>query len=137
MRWISLTLYLILAGAATAAAQVQPDPGIPLASGSAVPRSVGKVPPVTQQAAGCLESRHGSYAIPAIEYEGRRFQPRGSPEPILAENLDPLGDHGGVLLFTGRLAVRPVEDLWVPVCAPTDHYQLYTRLLSRAGPAGS
>lgn len=137
MRWISLTLWLVLAGATTVTAQVQPDPGAPLARGPAVPRSVGGVPPVTQHAAGCLESRDGSYAIPAIEFEGRRFQPSGSPEAILAENLDPLGDHRGVPLFTGRLAGRPVEDLWVPVCVPTDHYQLYTRLFSRAGPAGS
>ncbi|HET6342457.1 MAG TPA: hypothetical protein VFG78_09785 [Gemmatimonadota bacterium] len=110
VRAILLTSLFLLAGAATVGAQVQPDPG-------GTPRFAG----------GCLDSRDGAAGIPAVDFEGWRFDATGGPEPIQADNLDAVGALGAMPLFAGRLAERPVVDLWVPVCQPADHYQLYTR----------
>ncbi len=138
MRATIVTLAFLLTGAARAEAQIQPDPG-----GSSPGVAIGedrasafRESPV-RSASRCLEPREGSHAVPAIEFESWRFRPSGSLEPILAENLDPLGEHRGVPLFTGKLSARPTVDLWVPVCAPSDHYQLYTRPRSGYVPAGS
>ncbi|HKY61008.1 MAG TPA: hypothetical protein VJP59_08350 [Gemmatimonadota bacterium] len=125
MRAILLTSFFFLAGAATATAQVQPDPGASLAAGSA-PRFTGE----------CLDSRDGSAGVPALDFEGWSFEPLGNPEPIQADNLTVVGALGGLPLFTGRMAEPPVVDLWVPVCRPADHYQLFTRFASPGGSAG-
>lgn len=140
MRTTILTLALVLVGGAQAAeAQIRPDPGRSapdVAIGEAREPSVTGSPADLRSAGGCLEPRHGSYVLPAIDFEGWRFEPSGSPEPILADNLDPMGEHRGFPLFAGKLAVRPIVDLWIPVCAPADHYQLYTRLPAGPRPAG-
>lgn len=106
-----LTLALLLGGAPTLEAQTGPDPG---------------VPPVS--AAGCLEVREGTPGMPGFDFEGSRFEAIGSPEPIQADNLESVGSLGDLPVYAGRLAERPVVDLWVPVCLLSDHYQLYTRL---------
>ena len=115
MRAIFPTLALLLGGATSLGAQTGPDPGVPPVSGPA----------------GCL--REGSLGVPAFEFEGRRFEAVGSPEPIQADNLDSLGILGDLPVYAGRLAERPVVDLWVPVCFLSGHYQLYTRLASASG----
>ena len=116
-----LTLALLLGGATVLEAQTGPDPGV-------LPVSVP---------AGCLETPEGSLAVPAFEFEGSRFEAIGSPEPIQADNLESMGTLGDLPVYAGRLTERPVVDLWVPVCTPTDHYQLYTRLVARVAPTGS
>jgi hypothetical protein len=108
VRAILLTSLFLLIPAAAVEAQVQPD---------TVPRFAG----------GCLDSRDGSAGMPALDFEGWRFDAMGGPEPIQVDNLDAVGALGDLTLFAGRLAERPVVDLWVPVCQPPDHYQLYTR----------
>ena len=138
MRAAILTLALLLAGTAAAAAQMRPDPGGSpdlVASGGAggIPTDAGPM----RSAVRCLEPPEGPIAIQAIEFEGRRFEPAGSPEPIVAENLEPLGQHRGLPLFAGKLSVRPLVDVWVPVCAPADHYQLFTRPAPGHASAGS
>ena len=112
-----LTLALLLGGATSLGAQTGPDPGVSPVSG----------------AVGCLELREGSLGVPALEFEGSRFEAVGSPEPIQADNLDPMGILGELPVYAGRLAERPVVDLWVPVCLLSGHYQLYTRLASASG----
>lgn len=87
----------------------------------------GSTTVAAQVAEPCLDSRAGSNSIPALDFEGRRFDATGGPEPIQADNLDRVGALGDLPLFAGRLAERPVVDLWVPVCQPANHYQLYTR----------
>ncbi len=139
MRTTILTLALVLGGGARAEAQIHPDPG-----GSAPDVAIGEArestgtgsPADSRSASGCLEPRHGLNALPAIDFEGWRFEPSGIPEPILDDNLDPMGEHRGFPIFAGKLAVRPIVDLWIPVCDPTDHYQLYTRLPPEPRPAG-
>ena len=118
MRAILLTSLFLLIPAAAVEAQVQPD---------TVPRFAG----------GCLDSRDGSAGIPALDFEGWRFDAMGGPEPIQVDNLDAVGALGDLTLFAGRLAERPVVDLWVPVCQPPDHYQLYTRSSSGPGPGAA
>lgn len=138
MRVRILTLAFLLVAATRAEAQVRPDPGASSAEveiGRAAGSPAGDS--ATRSASRCLEPREGSYAVPAIEFEGRRFEPVGSPEPISTDNLDALGEDHGLPLFAGKLSGRPVVDLWVPVCAPADHYQLYTRPAPGHASAGS
>lgn len=138
MRASILTLAFLLAAAARAEAQVRPDPGgasTNMEIGEAGSFPVGASP--MRSASRCLEPREGFYAVPVIEFDGRRFEPSGSPEPIFADNLDALGEDRGVPLFVGKLSARPVVDVWVPVCAPSDHYQLFTRSLAGHASAGS
>lgn len=126
MRATVLTLALLLGGAATLEAQTRPDPGVSPVSGPTGP--LARVPSMAPRpAVGCLETPGGSPSVPAFDFEGRRFEARGIPEPIQADNLDSMGALGELPVYTGRLAERPVVDLWVPVCRPADHYQLYTR----------
>lgn len=131
-----MTLALLLASHVGVGAQVQPDPG---GTSEGVAIGTALASPPTQAlvegrfASRCLEPRDPASIVPAIGFEGRRFEPSGGPEPVSANNLDPVGEHRGVPLFAGKLASRPLVDLWVPVCAPPEHYQLYTRLPSPAG----
>lgn len=126
MRATFLTLALLLGGAATLAAQTRPDPGVSPVSGPAGPPASGPGM-APRPRVGCLETPSGSPSVQAFEFEGRRFEATGFPEPIQAENLDSMGTLGELSVYAGRLAERPVVDLWVPVCQPADHYQLYTR----------
>jgi hypothetical protein len=71
--------------------------------------------------------------MPGFDFEGSRFEAIGSPEPIQADNLESMGSLGDLPVYAGRLAERPVVDLWVPVCLLSGHYQLYTRLSSASG----
>lgn len=138
MRATILTLAFLLAASARAEAQVRPDPGgasTNMEIGEAGSFPVGASP--MRSASRCLEPREGSHSLPAVEFEGRRFLPSGSPEPIFADNLDVLGEDRGVPLFAGKLSARPVVDLWVPVCAPSNHYLLYTRSPAGHASAGS
>ena len=127
MRATLLTLALFLGGATALEAQIRPDPGVSPVSGPAAGPAASVPHAVTLPAGGCLETRDGSSGVPAFQFEGRRFEATGAPEPILTENLDSMGTFGDLPVFAGRLAERPVVDLWVPVCRPAGHYQLYTR----------
>lgn len=71
-----------------------------------------------------------STALPAVEFEGGRYDPLGGPEPILSESLVRVGEHSGIPLYVWRLAPTPYVDLWLPMCDPAGFYRLYTR---RAG----
>ena len=121
-----LTLALLLGGATALEAQTRPDPGVSPVSGPAATSAglPGMAPP---RPTACLETRGGSPSVPAFDFEGRRFEATGIPEPIRADNLESMGTLGGLPVYTGRLTSRPVVDLWVPVCRPPGHYQLYTR----------
>jgi hypothetical protein len=121
-----LTLALLLGGAVTLEAQTRPDPGVSPVSGPAGPPA-GVPGMAPRPPAGCLETRGESPSVPAFDFEGRRFEASGIPEPIQAENLDSMGTLGELPVYVGRLAGRPVVDLWVPVCRPAGHYQLFTR----------
>lgn len=137
MRAILLTTLFLLITVATVEAQVQPDPGVSLTAGPAGPSELpaGAADTSSRFARGCLDPRDGAAWIPVLEFEGWRFDATGWPEPIEADNLDAVGTLGDLPLFAGRLAERPVVDLWVPVCQPAGHYQLYTRSASPTDPA--
>ena len=121
-----LTMALLLGGTVSLTAQSRPDPGVSTVSGP-VGTSASGSGVASRPAGGCLEMQSGSPSVPAFDFEGRRFEAMGIPEPIQAENLDSMGTLGELSVYAGRLAERPVVDLWVPVCRPADHYQLYTR----------
>ncbi len=92
------------------------------------PASAAPGPTGTPEVAPCLDDRDWFQEGTPIEFDGRRFEPGGEPEPISLENLIVVGDHDGVPLFVGGLAVEPYPDLWLPLCRPDGSYQLYAEV---------
>ena len=138
MRATILAFSFLLSGAVAAGAQVRPDPGgTPLGVALAEPSDAGEGPTDGRFADQCLEPRDVEAAVSAIGFEGHSFRASGDPEPISSANLELVGEDRGVPLFAGKLATQPLADLWVPICAPAGHYQLYTRLAGTVRPGGS
>lgn len=80
----------------------------------------------------CLDDREWFLGGDPIEFEGRQFDPIGTPEPISLDNLVTIGEYDGVPLYVGRYARRPHTDVWLPVCSNPDTYRLYADLRSRS-----
>ena len=76
----------------------------------------------------CADDRDWFGSESPIEFDGRRFEPDGEPEPIGVENLVVVGEHDGVLLFAGRILQEPYTELWLPVCTPAGSYHLYAEV---------
>ncbi|CAN5300669.1 hypothetical protein BH18GEM1_BH18GEM1_18970 [soil metagenome] len=75
--------------------------------------------------AACVDNRAWFQSGGAIEFDGLRYTPLGTPEPITEDNLTRVGQNDGVPIFVGILAPEPYADLWLPHCTPSGTYQLY------------
>jgi hypothetical protein len=111
-------------------ARVEPDaePGVadedrpaafpvPIAPGArdAVPAAPGA-------GGACLDKSAGERAI---EFDGRRFEPAGFPQPVDRAFLVQVGSFDGIPLFVSDTAEPPYGDFWVPICGETGIYDLY------------
>jgi hypothetical protein len=73
-------------------------------------------------AGACLDKSAGDRAI---EFDGRRFEPAGFPQPVDRTFLVQVGTSDGIPLFVSDTAVPPYGDFWVPICGETGIYDLY------------
>lgn len=87
------------------------------------------VPDSTEPA--CLDEREWFLSGEPIEFDGRPFDPIGTPEPISLDNLVPVGEYDGIPLYVGRYASQPHMDVWLPVCGAANTFRLYADLRSR------
>ncbi|HET6362096.1 MAG TPA: outer membrane beta-barrel protein [Gemmatimonadota bacterium] len=79
--------------------------------------------PAGPDAAGaCLDKSAGERAI---EFDGRRFEPVGFPQPVDRLYLVQVGSFEDIPLFVSDTAEPPFGDFWVPVCGETGIYDLY------------
>jgi hypothetical protein len=60
-----------------------------------------------------------------IEFDGRRFEPIGPPQPVDRLYLVQIGSFDGIPLFVSDTAEPPFGDFWVPVCGRTGIFDLY------------
>ncbi len=90
---------------------------VPIAPGArdAVPAAPGA-------GGACLDKSAGERAI---EFDGRRFEPAGFPQPVDRAFLVQVGSFDGIPLFVSDTAQPPFGDFWVPVCGETGIYDLY------------
>ena len=79
-------------------------------------------PPAPPAAGGCLEE---SDAERVIEFDGRRFEPVGFPQPVDRLYLVQIGSFEGIPLFVSDTAQPPYGDFWVPLCGQTGVYDLF------------
>jgi hypothetical protein len=86
------------------------------------------VPEYEEPRAACLDEREWFLTGKSIEFDGRTFDPIGTPEPISLDNLIAVGEYDGVPLYVGRFADEPHMDLWLPVCESPQTYRLYADL---------
>lgn len=70
----------------------------------------------------CLDKSVGERAI---EFDGRRFEPAGFPQPVDRMFLVQVGSFDGIPLFVSDTAEAPYGDFWVPICGETGIYDLY------------
>ena len=79
--------------------------------------------PAAPAAAGaCLEE---SDAERVIEFDGRRFEPVGFPQPVDRVYLVQIGSFEGIPLYVSDTAQPPYGDFWVPLCGQTGIYDLF------------
>ncbi|MGH7571478.1 MAG: hypothetical protein ACREMK_06505 [Gemmatimonadota bacterium] len=76
----------------------------------------------------CVDNRQWFLSGESIEFDGRPFDPIGTPEPISLDNLVQVGEYDGVPLYTGRNAREPHLDVWLPVCRSPNTFRLYADL---------
>jgi hypothetical protein len=70
----------------------------------------------------CLDKSVGERAI---EFDGRRFEPAGFPQPVDRMFLVQVGSFEGIPLFVSDTAEPPFGDFWVPICGESGVYDLY------------
>jgi hypothetical protein len=108
--------------------EAEPQPGVededrpaafpvPIAPGArdAVPAAPGA-------GGACLDKSAGERTI---EFDGRRFEPAGFPQPVDRAFLVQVGSFDGIPLFVSDTAEPPFGDFWVPICGETGIYDLY------------
>ena len=79
--------------------------------------------PAAPGAAGaCLDKSLGERPI---EFDGRRFEPAGFPQPVDRLYLVQVGSFDGIPLYVSDTAEPPFGDFWVPICGETGMYDLY------------
>ncbi len=78
----------------------------------------------------CVDDREWFLSDEPIEFDGRPFDPIGTPEPISLDNLVPVGEYDGVPVYVGRYASQPHMDAWLPVCRTPNTFRLYADLRS-------
>lgn len=97
------------------------DPGIedePLAA--PFPAEVGVAEPVDDAA--CLDPAAGSRVI---EFDGRRFEPAGFPQPVDRRFLIHVGSFEGIPIYVSDTAQQPYGDFWAPRCGDDGTFELY------------
>ena len=92
-------------------ARVAPQ-DVPAAEGEDVPAAAGA----------CLDKSVGDRSI---EFDGRRFEPAGFPQPVDRMFLVQVGSFEGIPLFVSDTAEPPFGDFWVPICGESGVYDLY------------
>lgn len=60
-----------------------------------------------------------------IEFDGRRFEPTGFPQPVDRQFLVRVGSFDGVPIYVSDTAQAPYGDVWVPRCGADDTFELY------------
>lgn len=80
-----------------------------------------------QGRAACLDSRSWFTGRRPIEFDGRRFELVGFPQPVDAQYLTRLGEFDGVPVYASTTARAPYTDLWLPRCGTEPLYELYVQ----------
>ncbi|HET6617057.1 MAG TPA: outer membrane beta-barrel protein [Gemmatimonadota bacterium] len=70
----------------------------------------------------CLDP---SAALRTFEFDGRRFQPAGFPQPVDRQFLVRVGEYEGMPIYVSDTAREPYTDFWVPRCGPGSLFELY------------
>jgi hypothetical protein len=70
----------------------------------------------------CLDP---SQALRTFEFDGRRFEPAGYPQPVDRRFLVRVGEYEGIPIFVSDTAAEPYGDFWVPRCGPGGLFELY------------
>lgn len=84
-----------------------------------------EIPVPDDQEPPCADEREWFVVGNPIEFEGRRFDPIGKPEPINLDNIVSVGEYDGVPVYVGRHGGQPHMNVWLPVCSTTGTYRLY------------
>lgn len=101
----------------------EPPEARPLEPRPVVPPGAEAAPQAGEPAAGaCLDP---SGALRTFEFDGRRFQPAGFPQPVDPRFLVRVGEHEGIPIFVSDTAEEPYTDFWVPRCGAGGLYELY------------
>jgi len=61
----------------------------------------------------------------AIEFDGRRFEPAGFPQPVDRRFLIRVGEFEGLPIYVSDTAQQPYGDFWVPRCGGDGTFELY------------
>jgi hypothetical protein len=80
----------------------------------------GAVGPADETA--CLDPSEGRRAI---EFDGRRFEPAGFPQPVDRRFLIRVGAFEGLPIYVSDTAQQPYGDFWVPRCGDDGSFELY------------
>ena len=80
------------------------------------------VEPEAEAPGACLDP---SGALRTFEFDGRRFQPAGFPQPVDRQFLVRIGEYEGIPIYVSDTAREPYSDFWVPRCGPGGMFELY------------
>lgn len=86
------------------------------------------IPVPEYEAPACVDDREWFLSGEPIDFDGRSFDPIGTPEPISMDNLVPVGEYDGVPIYVGRYASPPHMDVWLPVCQTPNTFRLFADL---------
>ncbi|HYO46830.1 MAG TPA: outer membrane beta-barrel protein [Gemmatimonadota bacterium] len=78
-----------------------------------------------EDAAACLDTSRGRRVI---EFDGRRFESAGFPQPVDRQFLVSVGSFDGIPLYVSDTAQPPFGDFWVPRCGDDGTYDLYVEV---------
>jgi hypothetical protein len=70
----------------------------------------------------CLDPSAGRRTI---EFDGRRFEPAGFPQPVDKRFLVRVGAFEGIPIYVSDTAQQPYGDFWVPRCGGDGTFELY------------
>jgi hypothetical protein len=63
-----------------------------------------------------------------IEFDGRRFEPAGFPQPVDRRFLVRVGSSDGIPIYVSDTAQAPYGDFWVPRCGGDGTFELYVEV---------
>ena len=86
------------------------------------PPAEDAVEPEAEAPGACLDP---SGALRTFEFDGRRFQPAGFPQPVDRQFLIRIGEYEGIPIYVSDTAREPYSDFWVPRCGPGGMFELY------------
>ena len=87
-----------------------------------VPPADAAAEPEPAASEACLDP---SAALRTFEFDGRRFQPAGFPQPVDRQFLVRVGEYEGVPIYVSDTAREPYSDFWAPRCGPGGMFELY------------